>query len=256
MHIFSDFVVKNKKVFPSGCCLLRLEPIDCSANVDCHPGQFVQVKTECQDVFLRRPISICNASADGCLELFIKPLGKGSQWLTERCLGDKLNIISPLGHGFTLCGKGEKVLLAGGGVGAAPLVFLSRKLSEAGADVSVVLGGRSKADVEQLPELYKASSVSVSTDDGSMGEKGVITQNSIFNDNFDRIYCCGPTPMMKAVARIAKERGIWCEVSLENMMACGLGACLCCVQDTDDHGNVCVCTEGPVFNINRLQSWL
>ena len=86
-----------------------------------------------------------------------------------------------------------------------------------------------------------------------MGEKGLVTQNSVMQTDFDFIQCCGPKPMMMAVANIAKERNIECEVSLENMMACGIGACLCCVEDTASSGNVCVCKEGPVFNINELK---
>jgi dihydroorotate dehydrogenase electron transfer subunit len=95
------------------------------------------------------------------------------------------------------------------------------------------------------------------TDDGSFGEKGLITQHSLFRDlkAFDKIFCCGPTPMMKAVARLAEAAGIPCEVSLENTMACGVGACLCCVTPTVEHGNQCVCTEGPVFDSRELKSF-
>ena len=164
----------------------------------------------------------------------------------------------PLGHGFSVDGcAGKRCLLVGGGVGAAPLVLLSKALKKHGAYVAVAIGGRSKADVDGVGELYEsADEVTVSTDDGSMGHKGIVTFNPVFGREWDRVYCCGPTPMMKAVGKIAAENETWCEVSLENRMACGLGACLCCVEKTDDAGNVCVCTEGPVFNINRLESWL
>ena len=93
------------------------------------------------------------------------------------------------------------------------------------------------------------------TEDGSAGEKGFVTNHSLLMDSesFDRIYACGPTPMLKAVARWAMEHEIACEVSLEHRMACGIGACLCCVEDTADQGNVCVCKEGPVFTIDRLK---
>ena len=95
--------------------------------------------------------------------------------------------------------------------------------------------------------------MSISTEDGSVGEKGLVTANSILNNDFDVVYCCGPTPMMKAVSEWAKERNIKCYVSLENRMACGIGACLCCVTDTKDMGNVCVCTYGPVFDANEIK---
>ena len=114
-----------------------------------------------------------------------------------------------------------------------------------------LIGARSAKDVLQLEEFEKIGKVYVSTEDGTMGEKGLVTTNAVLASKIDKIYCCGPAPMMKAIAKVAKENAIDCEVSLENMMACGLGACLCCVENTVK-GNVCVCTEGPVFNINEL----
>lgn len=249
-------VIRNKQ-FVSGCCLLTLIPADGGSLPECRPGQFVQIKTECAGVLLRRPISICNVNGNE-LDLFIKPVGKGSAYLTGLSVGDTFDMIIPLGHGFSCEGDftGRKVLLAGGGVGAAPLVFLTEELAQKGAQCYIALGGRTDSDVNGLCEMYKkACFVAVSTDDGTAGEPGVITENSVFKEDFDFIYCCGPTPMMKAVSKIARERNICCEVSLENTMACGLGACLCCVQETSDRGNVCVCTEGPVFNINRLKEW-
>jgi dihydroorotate dehydrogenase electron transfer subunit len=114
-----------------------------------------------------------------------------------------------------------------------------------------LLGARSGKDLLELDEFEKYGEVCVSTEDGSVGEKGLVTQHSVLNRECGMIYCCGPAPMMKAVAAIAKQKSICCEVSLENMMACGVGACLCCVEKTVK-GNVCVCTEGPVFNINDL----
>ena len=254
-----DFTILRNETLASGCCLMYLSTGDGSALPAILPGQFVQIKVETPGVFLRRPISICNTTDDGELVLFIKPVGKGSSHLTKMKAGEKVNILLPMGHGFDISPevKGKRILLAGGGVGAAPLVLLARELSRQGAIVSVALGGRTRADISGIPELYEtAERIALSTDDGSVGEKGVITHNSVFKDSFDRIYCCGPTPMMKAVARYAKENKIWCEVSLENSMACGMGACLCCVQDTSDKGNVCTCTEGPVFNINRLEKWI
>ncbi len=142
-------------------------------------------------------------------------------------------------------------MLIGGGVGVAPLLYLGRKLKETGHCVEFLLGARSGADILEMEQFEEVGRVHISTEDGSLGEKGLVTQHSALNENIDNIYCCGPAPMMKAVAHIAKERNIECEVSLENMMACGLGACLCCVENTVK-GNVCVCTEGPVFNINLL----
>jgi dihydroorotate dehydrogenase electron transfer subunit len=96
--------------------------------------------------------------------------------------------------------------------------------------------------------------VCIATDDGSLGHKGLVVEHPAFGESYDMIYTCGPTPMMKAVARSAAQRGIHCEVSLENMMACGVGACLCCVTDTDN-GHRCVCKDGPVFDITTMKKW-
>lgn len=254
-----DYIVIGTKVFPSGCILLRLKPKDGKGIDHFQPGQFVMVKTECPGVLLRRPISISDYTENDGLTLFVKPIGNGSRYISSRSEGDILNIEGPLGNGFSLINdpQDKRVLLVGGGVGAAPLSGLSRVLSESGSDVTVCIGGRSSLDVEGINLLYpSASRILLTTDDGSAGHHGLVTSHPVFEEDFDMIYCCGPTPMMKAVAKIAKSRQILCEVSLENSMACGIGACLCCVQDTSDQGNVCVCKEGPVFNINRLESWI
>lgn len=250
----TDFIVTHNRLMPSGCALMTLRRADGRPLEPCLPGQFVQVETSAPGVMLRRPISICDITNDGQLVLFVKPVGDGSSRLASAKAGDKFNIVMPLGNGFTL--RPGKALLVGGGIGAAPLVMLSKALTAAGVDVTVALGGRTAADVEGLEALYHALQVAVSTDDGSCGEPGVITRNSVFSQHYESIYCCGPTPMMRAVADIAAERGMWCEVSLENRMACGIGACLCCVQEVHDSNaprNACVCTEGPVFNASKLK---
>lgn len=257
--ITTDFILTGRRELPSGSCLMTFVTADGSKLPEILPGQFVEVKIDnAPGAMLRRPISVCDVRYGSELVLFVKPVGPGTSSLTQAAEGSIFNMLLPLGHGFTVdeC-TGKKCLLVGGGVGAAPLVKLSHDLKVNGAMVAVAIGGRSTTDVQGVDSLYEmADAVVISTDDGTLGSKGVITLNPVFNGTWDRIYCCGPTPMMKAVGRIAQSRNIWCEVSLENMMACGLGACLCCVEHTDDRGNVCVCTEGPVFNINRLESWL
>ena len=146
----------------------------------------------------------------------------------------------------------HKALLVGGGVGVAPLLYLGAQMKEQGVEPTFLLGARTANDLLMLDEFKKYGRVCVTTEDGSEGEKGFVTNHSLLQqEHFDMIYTCGPTPMMKAVARYAKEKGIACEASLENLMACGLGACLCCVEKTTE-GNLCVCKDGPVFNINRL----
>jgi len=232
---------------------LTLAPADGSMLPAILPGQFVQVAANTPGVFLRRPISINDVNYDqNTIDLLIRKAGKGTSTLVALKEGDKLNILLPLGNGFSFdVASGSRLLLIGGGVGVAPLLYLGRKIKEAGHKPEFLLGARSAADLLELDDFAAVGTVHVSTEDGSMGEHGLVTRHSALEGNIDTIYCCGPAPMMKAVAAIARERAINCEVSLENMMACGLGACLCCVENTVK-GNVCVCTEGPVFNINLL----
>lgn len=220
------------------------------------PGQFVEVKVDGgENVFLRRPISICKVDYENnSLWLLIRRAGSGTSALLKKKEGDVVNIVAPLGNGFSNPTDKEKVLLIGGGVGVAPMLFLGEKLKESGHEVNYLVGAKTKNDLLLLDEFQSIGNVYISTDDGSKGEKGFIIHNKILDDtSFDRYYCCGPQVMMKAIANIAKKNNISCEVSLENLMACGLGACLCCVEDTVDEGHVCVCKEGPVFNINKLK---
>ena len=239
------------------------------------PGQFVEVRVDgSSTTFLRRPISINYVDKQANeLWLLVACVGDGTRRLAELKAGDTLNCVLPLGNGFTLpftnppsCVPSVaseqsssapftlhlSPLLVGGGVGVAPLLYLGKVLKEKGVDPTFLLGARSAKDLLMLSEFEKYGRVLVTTEDGTMGEKGFVTNHSVLQqEQFDMIQVCGPTPMMKAVARYANEKGIACEVSLENLMACGLGACLCCVEKTKE-GNLCVCKEGPVFNIKRL----
>lgn len=220
------------------------------------PGQFVEVRVDgASTVFLRRAISIHFIDyLTNELSLLIQVVGEGTKRLAELKAGENLNLILPLGNSFTIPSSNDtRVLLVGGGVGVAPLLYLGSILQKQGFEVNFLLGARSKADLLQLCEFEKFGNVYTTTEDGSHGEKGYVTQHSILGgSNFDLIYTCGPTPMMKAVAAYAANSNVECEVSLENTMACGIGACLCCVTDSTD-GHVCVCTEGPIFNITKLK---
>lgn len=219
------------------------------------PGQFVEVKVEGSPrTFLRRPISINYVDrVKNELWLLIKKVGEGTHKLAELKVGDSINLVFPLGNGFSpVQRQGEKVLLVGGGVGVAPLLDYGKYLKENGAEPVFLLGARSKNDLLEQDLFRAIAPVYVTTEDGSEGEKGFVTQHTLLNmERFDRISVCGPKPMMVSVARYAKATNTPCEVSLENMMACGLGACLCCVEKTVK-GNVCVCKEGPVFDVNEL----
>lgn len=218
------------------------------------PGQFVELRVDgSKNTFLRRPISIHFVDRDANeLHLLVAAIGDGTRQLSRLSEGDKLNTVLPLGNGFTQAKAGDKILLTGGGVGVAPLLLMGKEAKAAGAEVTFLLGARSAKDLLELDRFAEYGEVLVTTEDGSMGEKGFVTNHSILEkERFTRIQVCGPKPMMMAVAKYAKSVETDCEVSLENMMACGLGACLCCVEKTVK-GNVCVCKEGPVFNINEL----
>lgn len=234
--------------------LLILSPINFQLLPEIEPGQFVQVAVpNSKNTFLRRPISVNRVTKDRReLHLLIRKAGDGTRKLTESQAGDILNILLPLGNGFPMTDmKGKRVLLIGGGVGVAPLLYYGEQLKIASAEPVFLLGARSAKDILLAGEFKAVAPLCLSTEDGSVGAKGFVTENPALNARFDVWAVCGPAPMMKAVAKMARERNIECFVSLENMMACGLGACLCCVEKTVK-GNVCVCTHGPVFNINDL----
>lgn len=218
-------------------------------------GNFAEIKVpDSPDVFLRRPISIMDVDYNKkTMSFYIKAIGKGTIKIGNLDIGSKLNLVYPLGNSFSEK-ENSKVLFIGGGSGIAPFKLLGEKLTQLGNEVTYLLGARTKEDIFLTEEFGKYGSVEVTTEDGSMGEKGLVTQHSIFENvkQFDFIYTCGPDPMMKAVANIAEHNNIDCEASLENMMACGIGACLCCVTPTI-RGNECVCTEGPVFNSKELK---
>lgn len=225
---------------------------------DMQPGQFVQVKIEgTAQTFLRRPISINYVDrSKNELWLLVHVVGEGTRRLAELKEGCELNCLFPLGRGFSIPeGQGKKVLLVGGGVGTAPLLFLGERLFRAGHVPVFLLGGKRREDLLQLDLFAQFGRVLTTTEDGSSGCKGFVTEHPVWKEEtFDFISTCGPKPMMAAVARMAQVLGAPCEASLENLMACGLGACLCCVEKTR-RGNVCVCTEGPVFNTKEL-TWL
>ena len=219
------------------------------------PGQFAQLRVDgSKETFLRRPISINFVDTkQNQIWFLVQLVGAGSRALGRLKEGDTLNALLPLGNGFSMPVSAEKKhLLVGGGVGTAPLLYLGAQMNLMGMRPTFLLGARTKDMLLQMEDFQRVGDVYVTTEDGSAGEKGFVTQHSIlFKQRFDRISVCGPSPMMKAVAKFARDNSVPCEVSLENMMACGLGACLCCVEKTVK-GNVCVCTEGPVFDINEL----
>lgn len=221
------------------------------------PGQFVEVRVDdAPHTYLRRPISIYNVDKDrNLLWLYVQVVGEGSRRMSKYVTGEKVNMLLPLGNHFSMPQCGDKVVLIGGGVGVAPLLYYGIQLREQGITPHFVLGARSADDLVTIDDFKNVGDVYVTTEDGSLGEKGYVINHSFLQkgkNDINRIATCGPEPMMRAVGRFAKENNIFCEVSLENHMACGLGACLCCVTPTKE-GHKCVCTDGPVFNVNDLQ---
>ena len=253
MKQVKDFIIIDNCKIGEAYCKMRLAPADGSILPGMLPGQFVEVAVETPGVLLRRPISINDVDRQAnILTLLVRNAGRGTSALIDMKAGERLNLLLPLGNGFsTDAPAGARLILIGGGVGVAPLLYLGKVLKEKGFEPEFLLGARTVADLLSLDDFKAVGKVHVCTEDGSEGVKGFVTAHPCLSEKATRYYCCGPAPMMKAVAKVARRNGVDCEVSLENMMACGLGACLCCVEKTVK-GNVCVCTEGPVFNINEL----
>jgi len=252
MRIEDFDLISNKRVSED---YFILELFGKSKLAEILPGQFVQLRVDNdRNTFLRRPISVFDVDYEkNVISLLIKKVGNGTRAMSRLEEGVKVNIIYPLGNSFTI-GKGnDKALLVGGGVGVAPLLLLSGLLKQRSHNFKFLLGYRSLEDIIEKERFDRMGEVLVTTEDGSYGYKGLITEHPVLHgDDYDRIYCCGPDVMMKAIAVIARSRNKFCEVSLENTMACGYGVCLCCVVDTS-RGKICSCTEGPVFNINELK---
>ncbi len=219
------------------------------------PGQFVQARIEgSPETFLRRPLSIHDVDYEkNTIKILVQIAGKGTERLSNLKTGEILNLIYPLGKSFSLPPENAHVLLIGGGCGVAPLLFLGKYLKSNGYNPEILLGYRNSDRIIEYDEYCKIGPVHLTTEDGSKGEKGFVTNHPVLNEHrFDHICCCGPESMMKAVGGYCLKNDIACEVSLENLMACGFGVCLCCVVNTVN-GNLCTCTDGPVFNIKELK---
>ncbi|MDR1882372.1 MAG: dihydroorotate dehydrogenase electron transfer subunit [Prevotella sp.] len=254
-----DLVVTENSRLSPDYCLIKLAVANNSPLPEMFPGQFVEVRVDgSPSTYLRRPISVNFVDkVKNELWLLVQAIGEGTRKMCEYKKGDTMNLLLPLGNSFSIPAENtaQKLLLIGGGVGTAPMLYLGACLKEKGFSPAFLLGSRSRKDLLQLDDFARYGEVYCTTEDGSFGEKGYVTDHSVLkNIRFSSIYTCGPKPMMEAVARYASEHGINCEVSLENMMACGFGVCLCCVEKTRE-GNVCVCTEGPVFNMEKL-TWI
>ncbi|MGE5392010.1 MAG: dihydroorotate dehydrogenase electron transfer subunit [Deltaproteobacteria bacterium] len=228
---------------------------------ECLPGQFVHIRSTLGiNPLLRRPLSLYDVDKKlGSITLLYKVVGTGTNLLTRIKTKEYVDVMGPLGKGFSLPPKGKRVILVGGGVGIAPLVYLARILAARGYQVKVLHGVESRNHLVALDKLRQIGvDFMPSTVDGSAGFKGLVTellQKKINPTEVDYIYTCGPEPMMAAVADYARGRGISGEISLEEYMACGVGACLGCARKLkpDDENYVKICKDGPVFPMAEVE---
>ena len=208
------------------------------------PGQFVNIRVAGQ--FLRRPISVCNI-ADGVLTIIYKVVGVGTEAMSHLPVGTELNVLTVLGNGYNLSKAGNTPLLVGGGVGVPPMYMLARQLREMGKEVKVILGFNTQDEVFYEEEFRALGcDVTVTTVDGSHGVKGFVTNAMDGQQSY--YYTCGPLPMIKALINTLGTNG---EVSMEERMGCGFGACMGCTIQTT-MGPKRVCKEGPVFPAEEL----
>ena len=266
---FKSMVVSNVEVSPCYYRMRMTAPLDL---LQALPGQFLMLKVnDAIDPLLRRPFGFFDAGSflpeysgsgiQAYAEILYKVVGKGTRMLAALHHGDLLDLLAPLGKGFDLGAPGEEKLLVGGGVGLAPLYYLAKKLVDRGDKVRLFAGGRNRDDILCITEFERLGvETYVSTDDGTLGESGLVTEvlERHLAPSGMRIFACGPTPMLRAVALMAQGHGVPCQVSMEAYMACGVGACLGCVMKGANHSDQtpdyrCVCKDGPVFDSFELQ---
>ncbi len=255
-------VMENRLLAP-GMMLMRVKARSIAETAQ--PGQFVMIRAgeaDCLDPLLRRPFSINDVNRGrGTVDLIYKIVGRGTRIMATWRPTRTADLIGPLGSGFLPASAPH--ILVGGGLGIAPLLFLARTLMEAnnGAwDGHVLLGGRNGAELTPLADLFPAlgSGPKCATDDGSRGHHGLVTDLLEAVPATGTVYCCGPLPMMAAVAAICAERGHACQVSMETVMACGIKACLGCTVEaaaTNSKGGryLHVCQDGPVFAAEEIK---
>lgn len=219
-------------------------------------GQFVHIKVPGK--FLRRPISICEVDREnGCITIVFEVRGEGTKLLGECSIGDTMDVMGPLGNGFALLEPGQKAIVIGGGIGVPPLVEVAKHY---GGNCSAIIGFRDESKVileERLVEICE--NVFTATDDGSYGFHGLVTQvleRELLKEKPAIIYACGPKPMLAGVAKLAAAAGVRCQVSMEERMGCGVGACLVCACKTrgedGKEGYSHVCKNGPVFEAEEV----
>ena len=219
-------------------------------------GQFfgLHVITHSTDPLLYRPISVFDVNGDEITFLY-RAVGRGTEILSQQKAGVTLNALGPLGNGFKVADECKSAALVGGGVGMPPLYFLTK--TNPTVNFTFYYGGRSKEHILLLNRWNALNNVEVviTTDDGSLGDKGLVIvpfEKDVLSGKFDQVFACGPTPMLRAVDKIAAENNLQGQISLEARMACGVGACLACVCPTIYGMKKRVCADGPAFKIGEV----
>jgi dihydroorotate dehydrogenase electron transfer subunit len=269
MKNYQTIILSNLEIAP-GYWRMRILAPGFAAVVQ--PGQFVMLRPELAlPTMLRRPFGIFRT---GCLpaecaglppreylEILYKVVGQGTRIMSDLHAGDRVEVLGPLGQGFAISDNDCAKLMVGGGVGLVPLFLLAEQLIRRGHHVRLLMGGRTRDDILAVTEFERLGvETYVSTDDGSLGEEGLVTR--VLERKLDKypcaeVYACGPMPMLAAVEQICTSRQVPLQVSLEAHMACGVGACLGCVVKGAGHSEerpnyLCTCKEGPVFDAARL----
>jgi dihydroorotate dehydrogenase electron transfer subunit len=254
-------IIENRALFPGTYLMTLREPDIANSSF---PGQFVMIRPHGGlDPLLRRPFSICGLSGRGSFKILYQVIGHGTEILSEKTPGDRMQLLGPLGNGFPLKDAKEPFFLVGGGIGVAPIFSLAQAMVNDEKVFSLMVGfagAHNTLSIETV--LEQKIDTRIATEDGSLGHKGMVTELlekglSVSNTGKGRgaVFACGPPAMLRRVAEIADKAGVDCRVSLETAMACGLGACLgCTVHAAPDSLRPFhrVCLEGPVFSIKDL----
>ncbi len=246
MKLATASVISNREVMP-GVYLIWLKAPQVAAKAK--PGQFVMVRCG-EETLLRRPLSVHQVN-DGKMALLLATVGKGSHWLSRQKVNEKIDLLGPLGNGFSILSQAKNLLLVAGGIGIAPLYFLAQEALKNECSVTLLYGTRTE---QRYPDdlLPPGIKLVAATEDGSVGHKGLITDLlPELADGADQIFACGPTGMYQAMAQMPELKGKPVQVSLEVRMACGRGVCYGCSIKTRS-GLKKVCQDGPVFDLDDI----
>jgi dihydroorotate dehydrogenase electron transfer subunit len=226
---------------------------------DCSPGEFVHLRSLTADwPFLRRPFSIYSTDGEGTIEIVYKVVGKATALMSDAIPGDVFDVMGPLGEPFALPAGASRVIAVGGGVGIPPLVFFCQRYAGALDEVHLLVGAKTAAEIiVPVSLIVEGVKVTYYTEDGSKGEMGLVTEGlgpalEGLDQGSAEVIACGPRAMLAEVASIAREGGQNCQVSVEEIMACGMGACLSCAVPRAGGGYFHACKDGPVFDSQAI----